>query len=88
MAPHHKQLQASFCPPPKKKNSSAFPNGKCSINVKKKKYCIKVHFNGITSLPKIMKIYQAVQEVISGGGGGGGEKKKKKGFLFIFFNFF
>jgi hypothetical protein len=29
-----------------------------------KNYCIEVHLNGITSLPNIMKIYQAVQKLL------------------------
>jgi hypothetical protein len=29
-------------------------------------YCVEVHLNGITSLPNIMKIYQAVQKLLVG----------------------
>jgi hypothetical protein len=32
-----------------------------------KNYCIKVPFNGITSVPNFMKIYQAVQKLSMGG---------------------
>jgi hypothetical protein len=44
-------------------------NFKTIESMRLKNYCIEVNFNDSTSVPNLMKIYQAVQKLLVGGGG-------------------